>query len=128
MKLKFYYKNVIKVENEKKTFMWYEFNDGVHFSGGESVYHDREGKNPPIIVFFEGRLAPLGEAQTDGEEGTVDRMWNNMDVIKTNGGLPSISRNWLRGLAELLEKTSKYLPLIVVGIVLVVALLMNSGG
>jgi len=47
MKLKFYYKDVIKVENEKKTFMWYEFNDGVHFSGAARSIMTGKGRIPP---------------------------------------------------------------------------------
>jgi hypothetical protein len=128
MKLKFYYKDIIRIENEKKTYTLYEFNDGVHFSGGQSVFHDREGKRPPILVFFEGRLAPLGEVQSPGRKGTIDRMWSNMDVIKSAGGNPNVSRNWMRRFSEIMDSMGKWIPLIIIGIIILFAILSSTGG
>ena len=127
MKLKIYKKDCVKVENEKRTYSNYEFDDGIHFSGNASVYHDREGKKPAQIVFFEGRMAPLGELQSPGRGGTIDRNWHNMDVIKETGGTPTVSRAWKRHMAEIMDAVGKYIPIIVIVALVIYAIAANGG-
>jgi hypothetical protein len=124
MRLRIYYTNgTIRTEKEDRVRDFYEFLDGVHIITPDSVYRDREGKNPPIVTFFQGLIAPLGSAQTIN---LLDRTWLNMDMTKDSGAAPTVSTSMSRSIAQFFGAVVPYMPFLIIGGILAYALL--SGG
>jgi hypothetical protein len=124
MKIKTYYKDGrVKVEQIKRSYDFYELEDGYHVIPPDSVYRDRAGKMPPVVIMIDGLVAPLGSAQS---VALIDKTWNNMDMTKDAGGPPSVSTSLNRMLAEFMAKFGRYMPILIV-IVLVIYALLAQG-
>lgn len=123
MRLKFYSKDGCKVEHEKKAYMLYEFSDGMHYAGPQSVYRDRDGKDKNEVVFFEGRVTALGTSQKSDE---LDRIWSNIDLTKEDHSKVGMSNSLMRWIQELMEKSGKYIPVIIIVLVVVFAIASNG--
>lgn len=124
MKIKTYYKDGrVRVENVKKSYDFYELDDGYHVIPPDSVYRDREGKNPAMVIMVDGLIAPLGSKQT---VDLVDKVWNNMDMTKDAGGPPSVSTSFMRMLSEFFGKFGKYMPIIIIALIIAYALYTAS--
>jgi hypothetical protein len=125
MKLRIYNKSgTVRVETEKKSYDFYEFQDGMHVIPPEGVYRDREGKRPAIVTFFDGLIAPLGSVQN---MSLVDKTWLNMDMRKDSGAPPSVSKGWARSLAAFMDAATPYLPIVIIGLLLLYAIATTDG-
>ena len=126
MKIKTYYKSgLVQVENVKKSYDFYELDDGYHIIPPDSVYRDRAGDKPAMVIMVDGLIAPLGSKQT---VELVDKVWNNMDLSKDANNLPPVSTSLMRMLAEFMRKFVKYVPILVIIILIAYALLSTQGG
>lgn len=125
MKIKCYGKDRrVTVEDLRRPVNFYELGDGYHVIPPDSVYTDREGKRPPVVIMFEGLVAPYGTRQTND---FCDQTWYEMDIIKDSGGLPTISTPFSRRLGAYMEPIIKFGPVILTIVLVAYALLSNGG-
>jgi len=125
MKIKVYSKaGYVKVENDKSGYDFYELKDGLHHLPHDGIYRDRDNNRPPIAIFVDGLICPVGSAQTGD---VVDQIWNNMDTAKDSGHRPSISKAWYRSMAEMFGKLKIYLPGLIIVFLIVYALASTNG-
>lgn len=106
-----------------KSFDFYEMKDGqYHLAPPDSVFLDRSGKLPPMAFFYDGLITALGSQQT---RKLINKFWINMDISKDMGHRPSISTSFSRWLAQIFSSIQKYIPAIIVLILLAVAILSS---
>ena len=125
MKVKCYGKDrVVRVEDLKHPVNLYELGDGYHPIPADSVYVDREGKRPPVVIMFEGLVAPYGTSQTNE---FCNSTLQEIDIIKDSGGLPSVSTPFSRQLGEIMSSVMKFAPIILTVLLVVYAMISNGG-
>jgi hypothetical protein len=88
----------VKVTRSKKGYEIWEETDGYHAFTDDAVYSHKEGLVSPIIIFFEGLVAPVGSSQS---EYTVNQVIATFDMIRDGGGKLKVSSMFWRGLGEL---------------------------
>lgn len=120
--IQFYKLGFVKVDKVTKSYDFYETDDGYHVIPPDAVYRDREMKLPAISILMDGLITAVGSKQT---ESLINRVWMNMDMNKDTNNRPSVSTSFSRWLAELFGKLVKYLPIIVVILILAYGLLTS---
>lgn len=124
MRLIQYYKDgTAKVEKVTKSFDFYETDDGYHVIPPDAVYRDREGKLPPVAILMDGLIAAVGSKQTTA---LISRIWANMDINKDTNNKPSVSTSFMRWIGEFFGKIVKFLPIIVLVVIIIYAVLMSG--
>lgn len=113
-----------KVENQSNSIDFYEADDGYHPYAHDSIYADREGKLPPIAIFYEGLVSAEGSNAT---KTYIDSKAAVADMIKMSGKAPTVSKRASRFLQSLIAAGKKYFAYIFVAVVLLYGILSAGG-
>lgn len=115
------------VEKSNINARYIELRDGDHPITNDGVWQDDKRTRQPIMVVFEGCLAPLGADMTEED---VRSIMTEIELIKMAMKRASVSKMWTRALARMFEAVFKYglpaLILIFVGYNIIQAML--AGG
>lgn len=82
-----------------------ELPDGYHPISNDSVWQDDKRMRQPILSIFEGVTPPLG---ADMSEEDLKNLMREIELIKLGFKKPSVSKMWMRLLAQIGQVIWKY--------------------
>ena len=116
---------LIKREKVKSNVMLFQAIDGgYHPISHDAVFRDRDRKEDSSVTIFQGVVAPFGSS-TSKEE--FERTMLNVYLARRAYQKVPTSKAWARALARFFGSLVKYLPFILIAMVVGYAFLSNAG-